>query len=257
MRLGAEALAAVVLLGTGCCRRPASPLDVATIDVLADGAGIVVLVDRRSSTAMCTGAVIGSRRTGGDDFATDVLTASHCVASAANVGIELPPPGASATSTASSLLPVEVVLRSDDDEVSGSSERIDWVDDWVILRARGPWTTSALPLFDGDPNTAIPRGATVQLVSYHDRVFFNHGTVTLSAHAHSFPWRGVPPSLVQAGHSGAPIMFRGQVVAVFSGSRQNSRGCQLLCGSEWPEALRLTSVAEVRDVAHRAGVRLE
>ena len=70
----------------------------------------------------------------------------------------------------------------------------------------------------------------MSLASYHDDSFVDEYGPMLRPHEHPFAWTGVPPGVVQGGHSGAPILWKGQVVGVFSGSVTNSYACQLVSG---------------------------
>jgi hypothetical protein len=85
-------------------------------------------------------------------------------------------------------------------------------DDWALLRIETPDALQVLPIFEGDPSTAIPLGDPVELVSC-----FDSGEPAARCHTHPFRFGDRPKELIQGGHSGAPILWRGQMIAIFIG----------------------------------------
>ena len=134
--------------------------------------------------------------------------------------------------------------------------RVEWVDDWGILALDSDARLAVMPLDDANPAVDLPPGALVSLLAYHDGAFVNrYRHPFLQSHEHPFAWTGVPPGVAQPGHSGAPIVHDGRVVAVLSGFVQDPPACRLLCGT-WVQQLRLVNVASVRREAARRGLAL-
>jgi hypothetical protein len=260
----------------GCCVRPASPWDrTALVEDREIPAGVVLVVDRRTSMPnmpVCAGTVFQQATTpaGGRAY---VLTAKHCVPDdePGRWGIAAPMPGARIPVTAAGLVGPRIL---DATRVAAAPSHfefpltlswfqtatIDWVDDWAILTVDTPDPLPVLPLLAGDAASLTP-GEPVVLVAYHDATFLDHdpatrrGTPFVELHEHPFSWTGVPEEIAQPGHSGAPIVRDGHVVAVLSGWQANSNGCRLLCGT-WPVALQLVNVDTVRREAAQQGLRL-
>lgn len=188
-----------------------------------------------------------------------VLTARHCVMSrearSRRLGVNIPASDDYAGDIRSKVFDATVayVSRARGDESAGS---VAWDEgDWAILRVRTPVRWPAVPITCRDPMTGLEAGSAVELLAYSDRLFIDAPARRggLRAHAHLFRWTGVPAGLEQGGHSGAPVERNGELVAIFVGTTQNSRGCQLLCGQSWPTRLRFVSVATVRRQAAKVG----
>jgi hypothetical protein len=88
---------------------------------------------------------------------------------------------------------------------------IEWLSrDWAILTVDAP--LPAMRVYQGDPAKEIPAGAFTVLASY-----FDVDSDVFLAHEHPFQWRAFSRPLIQGGHSGAPILWNGHVVATFTG----------------------------------------
>jgi hypothetical protein len=268
---GAVLVASAVPLFAGCCSPPSSPWDRPAFAWRDAAPGVVLVVDRASGVAMCTGTVFRSEPVGAR-FRSYVLTAGHCARDADHPhrwGVAAPARGDEHMPLAAGWLSLEgvavreatrVLASERDDDMSGWSislfgdgSTIRWVHDWAILAVDLDAPLPVLPLFGGDPATDVPAGAPVSLVAYHDRVFRDrYGYVFLQSHEHPFAWTGVPPGVAQPGHSGAPIVEDGRVVALLSGYVTDSIGCRLFCGT-WATRLTLVSVATIRRDAAAMG----
>jgi hypothetical protein len=200
----------------------------------------------------------------GATFRAYVLTAKHCIENdePRRWGITAPAADARVAVTAAGL-PDTTILEAT--PVATGTDglafpyrwlwpgTIDWVDDWAILAVDSPSRLPVLPLFIGDPPVApLAPGASVSLVAFHDVTFVDHRTAFMELHEHPFGWTGVPADVAQGGHSGAPIVHEGRVVAVFLGEVVDSYACRLFCGT-WPTKLRLVNVETVRREAATAG----
>lgn len=107
--------------------------------------------------------------------------------------------------------------------------------------------------YPGDPERSVRPGDSVSLISYADGSPRDSHGPFLQPHEHPFAWTGVPPQIVQGGHSGAPVIRNGRIVAIFTGATGNSYGCQWLCGKRWPTKLRFVNVASIRSQARALG----
>lgn len=249
---------------TACCHRPSSAWDqTTTITSNAPLPGVVVIVDRVTHLGVCTGTVLGSVAAG-NGFASYVLTAKHCVNDPDHPGrwgVSTPRTGDYLSLIGTRVLDAVVIHASTQDlpmvEFSFSSATIDWIDDWAILRVSTPVPLSAVAAYHGDPAQTIEPGSPVTLEAYHDVAYADRYGPRLTPHEHPFAWTGVPAKLVQGGHSGAPILYDGQIIAVFSGFTSNSLGCRILCFKTWASRLQLTNISTVLAEAKKQGFRLE
>ncbi len=262
------------VLIAGCCIRPSSPWDhTALVEDREIPPGVVLVIDRKASMPnmpVCAGTVVQQTTTTGG-FRAFVLTAKHCVTEnePGRWGISSPVPGARIPVTAAGFVgpgvldATRIAVAPSHFELPLSwfqTATIDWVDDWAILTVDTPDPLPVLPLFAADAESLTP-GDPVFLIAYHDATFVDPGTATrrgtpfVELHEHPFSWTGVPEGIAQPGHSGAPIVRDGRVVAFLSGWQKDSNGCRLLCGT-WPVALQLVNVETVRREAAQQGLRL-
>jgi hypothetical protein len=221
--------------------------------------GVVVVAARAQKWGgWCTGSVVKTVAAG-REFDAYVLTARHCLVAdevqGLSLGVTVPRYNEYAAALESTVFGATVAhVSSVHRTVSAGS--IVWDDgDWAILRVRTPVRWPVIKSFDGDPANAIPAGDRVELLTYFDGAFFDFSSreVTLVPHAHPFHWTGVPRDIPQGGHSGAPVLKDGQIVAMFVGSTSNRNYCRWFCLESWPEKLRFVSIASIRAQAARAG----
>ena len=266
----AAVLAPIAALLSGCCARPSGRWDHPAFAWRASSPGVVLVVDRASSVAGCTGTVIKSE-CAGDGFRSYILTAGHCVHDDDHPhrwGVAAPGRADTHLTLSAGWLPLEGVpvleatrLLAFRPEATWRDRfdfggPVEWVDDWAILAVDGPAPMPVVPLFSGDPATGLAPGAPVSLVAYHDEALRDRYGPFLQAHEHPFGWTGVPPGVAQPGHSGAPIVRGGEVVAMLSGYAGNSYMCRLLCWSTWQTKLRLVNVETIRREAAAQGLVL-
>jgi V8-like Glu-specific endopeptidase len=259
MRSAARELAvtALALSGAACCRVPYSAHDSAPPAARAELPGIVVIVDRARRVGGCTGTVVASRAAG-KGFDSLVLTARHCVVNddgdAIPSGVVLPGAGDEIQKIEARVYPASLAYAPDERETTGD-DTIKWDEhDWALLRVHTPARLPVLRLYRGDPATDVRAGAPVALLSYADREYRTRAGWRLAPHEHRFRWRIISPEIVQGGHSGAPVVRDGEVVAVFTGYVTNSNACFLATlGKRWPTKLKFVNVATIRARAAAQG----
>jgi hypothetical protein len=263
-------LAPMAVLLAGCCARPSGPWDRPAFAWRDSSPGVVLVVDRARKLAVCTGTVVRSELAG-EGFRSYVLTAAHCVDDDEHPhrwGVAAPGPAETHLPLAAGWLPLYGVPVLEATRVLVSPPRakgllgvdvggpVEWVDDWAILTVDTPHALPVVQLSPGDPVSALAPGAAVSLLAYHDGAFHDRYGPFLQAHEHPFAWTGVPPDVAQPGHSGAPIVHDGEIVAILSGYGTNSFMCQLLCWSTWQTKLELVNVATIRREAAAHGLAL-
>jgi hypothetical protein len=223
----------LLLALSGCCLPPAPP---APATPRASLPGVVVIVDSRG-WAVCTGAAIAPSL---------VLTARHCTWDVK--GVTVPREGDHVTGLRTPFAmakPLEIPVRHRYAEGPGSVRGMDWdPDDWALLEVDGTFQT--LPLYDGDPIWDIPRGARVSMPSYVDREHIADKKLYLRPHEHVFTWGDPAEELAQGGHSGAPLLWEGKIVGIFSGQSHLSRGGERVCGGR-PTLVRFVSSRTIRE----------
>ncbi len=216
----------------GCARPPAWP-----------HSGVVVVgigPEPPDREHFCTGTVVSSTA------ATKiVLTARHCIADAPGprrstlLSISYPssdPERNGWKTVRARVLAMPERAAPEPDAVGPWT----WLDtDWALLRVDTADALDAIPLLDGDPTRLIPSGDRLDLVSC-----FDTGEPGLRCHAHTFAFGDRPKALVEGGHSGAPILWRGRLVATFSGGRPD--WFLFFRRLWWLRTLDVESVAPVR-----------
>jgi hypothetical protein len=180
----------------------------------------VVIVSRAPPPAhrgTCTGAVVSSTPSG-----TLVLTARHCVvdddgaAKAAEFEVTYPAagPGGDVWRT----VPAWVVRTGQTTPGSWEPEPETadgwtWLhEDWAVLRVDTSDPIESIPVLEGDPARIIHAGEPVELVSC-----FDTDEPRPRCHTHTFGFGDKPRELIEGGHSGAPILWRGRIIATFTG----------------------------------------
>jgi hypothetical protein len=190
---------------------------------------------------VCTGAVVSST-----PDTKIVLTARHCVvdergAAGADVfQITYPRPGSNGDDWRT--LPARIIRTgaSDPQRPTPGAESWTWLDnDWALLRVDTTEPMVALPIFDGDPATAIPPGAPLELVSCYDS-----GEPQYRCHTHPLAFGDRPRELIEGGHSGAPILWHGRLIATFTGGTPT--WFLFYRRFWWLRALTVGSIAPVR-----------
>src|SRR5262249_8437257 len=83
--------------------------------------------------------------------------------------------------------------------------------DWALLQADSADPIDAIPMLDEDPARVVPADDAVELVSCLDT-----GEPRLRCHVHPFAFGERPRELIEGGHSGAPILWRGKLIATFT-----------------------------------------
>jgi hypothetical protein len=249
---------------SGCCVRPSSPWDQTVLTERTAIPGVVAIFDHALGVAMCTGTVIKNEPTN-SGFAAFVLTAKHCAPDLDHPhrwGVSIPAAGDIVSLMGSHVLDATLMYTSPNDDamwgVGLFRGSVDWLDnDWAILRVNTPTPLPIVPVFSGDPMYAIPPGAMVTIAAYHDIAYSEREATFLRPHEHPFAWTGVPAAVAQGGHSGAPLLWNGEVVGVFSGFDSNSYACRCVTGRTWPTRLRFVSVATIRKQASTQGFSFE
>jgi hypothetical protein len=228
----------------GCSRPAASPWD--TSHWTAKPVAGLVVVGEDPMRPDCTGSVIASA-----PQPTLVVTARHCVvddygnARATSFTVNLPEVTANGVRWRAMVAKIALTVplatpkaQADDDASNGGTR---WDDsDWAFLTIDGNERLATVPLFPGDPATEIPRGDSVELAS-----FFDDNESALFPHVHRFAWGDHPRELAQGGHSGAPILWHGQLIAAFSGARAD--WFLFFRRYSWLRHVNLVSVVRIRD----------
>ena len=248
---------ATLAFAAGCCVKPSSAWDRSPAVRRDNVPGVVAIVKKVQRVSGCTGTVVSSVPHG-TGFDTYVLTARHCTVDHDDhliaLAVGTPADGDDPANFRSPIFDAVVAYSALGDE-SESVGTVVWeTGDWAILRAATPSRWPALRLYQGDPARYLHPGEQVALLSYADGAFRDHSFhLLLQAHEHPFAWTGLPPQVEQGGHSGAPVLREGEVIGVFTGATENSRGCQLVCRSKWPTKLRFVNVAAIRAQARLQG----
>ena len=259
--------AAILFAVAGCCSRPTSAWDQSTIAPRDALPGVVVIFDRARRAANCDGFVVASEAADGG-FSAYVLTTRHCVADKDHsraFGIATPIGGSRAKLAPADVLDATLAFTSaGSDETfrnvpvsAKKSDGIEWIEnDWAILRVTSPRALPVLPVFAGDPTSAIAPGEPVTLASYHDALYADDKGDRLWPHEHPFGWSGVPLAAAQLGHAGAPIVRNGEAVALYTGTVYGSYTCELISAQTRPTKLRLVSIADALAQAKEQGFTL-
>lgn len=253
---GACELGLCILLA-GCCLRPATLSGAASPPMDGAPVGVVGVVDRALHAVVCAGTVIRSTAEG-TGFAGYVLTAKHCAVDGGvprQVGVGLPAPGDHLLPFSSRVMDATIAYASTSEEDTHAGT-ISWVDgDWAILKVHTESPLAIVATFVGEPSIAIKPGERVAIAAHTDVTYIDSGAhrYLLRPHEHVFAWTDVPREVVQGGHSGAPVLWNGEVVAVFVGATLCSPLCRLVSGDEWPTRLRLVSIGSIRREATKQG----
>jgi hypothetical protein len=84
--------------------------------------------------------------------------------------------------------------------------------------------------------------------------FFDLHAQNLYPHSHDFHWRQPAKEIIEPGHSGAPILWHGHLIAWFSGATGRSYFFGLL---HEPDKLTMVSIADVMSQASLCGLALD
>lgn len=173
----------------------------------------LVVIESSLDKPSCTGAVVANA-----DATAYVLTAGHCVGRVSRhraLARYVAVPERQGQTYVWRHLEVARVMVPPATSKRTHRERPSWsIDDWAILAIRSP---SPLPVMKvARPETAanLPPTAPVTLVS-----FFDWHYDTMYPHEHEFLWGSYSNDVVKAGHSGAPVLLKDALIAVFSGGR--------------------------------------
>jgi hypothetical protein len=235
-------LASLAIVGSGCWRvrqEQAPPLENWPRQTPP---GLVAIETRPRHTG-CTGAVV--HNAGGFAY---VLTAGHCVQHKPEYVAVVRPEGRP-QGVFWWRHQVTRVLSAAEPKVVAEEEQTTWGSDWAILEMRTAQVLPIIPLLEVDRAESLPIGETVAL-----ETFFDYPVQSLYAHAHYYGWREFCPALLLRGHSGAPVLWQGQIVAVFSGATTTFSVLHL---SRWPDRLELTQADTVRRQAAACGLSLD
>lgn len=171
----------------------------------------IVEVGTKGSGTRCTGTVFKSIHS-----RSYALTAKHCFDHRQGIPLQasvLMP----ATESGSAIwrkYPIRRVLVPRGSSVKRQSEDHDviWRQDWAIVEIESSDPPLSVARLIADAGNADPPWRQVSLTSFFDKKF-DH----FYPHVHEFKLDDVPADVMQRGHSGAPILSNGKIVAVFSG----------------------------------------
>jgi len=232
---------ACALIGVGCWPR-SHPRDVGAWPTETPPG--LVMIETRPGHPGCTGTIFHNA-----PGAAHVVTAQHCVTDSSAEKrvspIAVLRPEGRAEGPIWRRYPVTRVFtsRAPSDCATTEKGEVQWISDWAILEIPTPTKLTVLPLLELEGSPMM--GDRVSLESFFDVDF-----EVPRAHAHDFVWGRFSRELVQRGHSGAPVVWNGQLVAVFSGATAYFSWFHL---SRQPDKLTLVPVETIRREATMSG----
>lgn len=192
----------------------------------------IVVIEAPPDYPRCTGAVIGAA-----DGATYVLTARHCVMDDEQRGypVSVASPKHCTHGFAWEHRPAQRIVVS-----TGH--------DWALVRIQ-PLPGQEYLKLANDRRDRLRRGERVTLVSY-----FDPSVPQLFPHEHKFAWDEVSEDVDAKGHSGAPVLQRGQIPAMFCGSLTKWRALGLV---RWTAELQFVMGYVIAEEAADCGILLD
>jgi hypothetical protein len=206
----------------------------------------LVAIETRPQHAGCTGAIFHNAR-----GVAYVLTAAHCVTPPATSGrledmAVIRPEGGERGPFWRRYTVARVWKSSAIDITVAENDEVRWIADWAVLEIPTSTRLPIMPLLESGRAPSLKEGELVSLESFFDVNF-----ESLRPHTHEFEWGRFSRELVQSGHSGAPVLWNGKLVAVFSGATFRRA---LLFGAPKPDKLTLSDAETIRREAASSGL---